>query len=410
MAETPFLPLKGIRVVDFATLAAGPACAKMLADYGAEDILLESETQLAKAGGSRQNGPPGMSSVNTAYFHNRFNVNKLSLTVDLAQPEGKQLARQLISISDVFIANRLTRVLKQFELTYEALREIRPDIIYLTMPTMGADAPRSFYSGVSWGIQAMAGLDMISGYPDMPPSSPSPLSHPDVSCNPLHAVVAILAALRHRRRTGQGQMIELAQYESSINWTGPAILQRTVNGTLMGRPANHDAAAAPHDVYRCRGEEQWCAIEVSSEEQWPALCHVIGRSDAVDDPRFASLAQRRQHTAELRTLIEAWTAVQDVDQVMLRLQGAGVPCAALNNHDRLLNHDPQLRARGLWTDAPHPELGTTLIERWGFNLSADPPPSRRAPLLGEHNDYVLQELIGLSEDEVNMHLVSDVLR
>src|SRR5580700_3852792 len=123
MAEAPFLPLKGVRVVDFATLAAGPACAKMLADYGAEDILLESETQLAKAGGSRQNGPPGMSPVNTAYFHNRFNPNKLSLTVDLARPEGKRIARELISISDVFVANRLTRVLRQFELTYEAVRE-----------------------------------------------------------------------------------------------------------------------------------------------------------------------------------------------------------------------------------------------------------------------------------------------
>src|ERR1700674_2833568 len=147
MAETPFQPLKGIRVVDFASLAAGPACAKMLADYGAEDILLESETQLAKSGGSRQAGPPGMSPVNTAYFHNKFNPNKLSFSVDLARPEGKRLVRELVSISDVFIANRLPRVLKQFDLTYEALREIRPDIIYLTMPTMGSNAPRSFYSG-----------------------------------------------------------------------------------------------------------------------------------------------------------------------------------------------------------------------------------------------------------------------
>ena len=410
MAAAPFLPLKGIRVVDFATLAAGPACAKMLADYGAEDVLLESETQLAKAGGSRQNGPPGMSPVNTAYFHNRFNPNKMSLTVNLAQPEGKRIVRQLIAISDVFIANRLNRVLQQFDLTYEALRAIRPDIIYLTMPTMGANAPRSFYSGVSWGIQAMAGLDMISGYPDRPPSSPSPLSHPDVSCNPLHAVVAILAALRHRRRTGQGQKIELAQYESSINWTGPAVLQYTVNGTLMGRPANHSASAAPHDVYRCRGEEQWCAIEVSSDDQWSALCRVVGREDATNDPRFATLAARRAHTDELRTLIEAWTSLQDVDATMLALQAAGVPCGALNNHDRLLNHDPQLRERGLWTELPHPELGSTLIERWGFKLSEDPPPARRAPLLGEDNDYVLQGLIGLSEEEVNMHLVSDVLR
>jgi len=410
MGEIPFQPLRGIRIVDFTTLAAGPACAKMLTDYGAETILLESESQIAKSAGSRQSGPPGMSPVNTAYFHNKFNTNKLSLTVDLARPEGKRIARELISISDVFIANRLPRVLAQFELTYEHLRELRPEIVYLTMPTMGSNAPRSFYSGVSWGIQAMAGLDAISGYPDLPPSSPSPFSHPDVSCNPLHAAVAILAALRHRRRTGQGQMIELAQYESSICWTGPAILQYTANGSVMERPGNRDAGAAPHDVYRCRGEDQWCAIAVSSDTQWRALCQVIGREDAAVEPQYVTLAARKQHEPELRGLIEAWCTPRDADEVMLALQSAGVPCAVLNNADRLLNHDPQLRERRLWTETAHPELGTALVEGWGFKFPGEPQTSRRAPLLGEHNDYVLQDLIGMSEEEVNRHLVGDVLR
>jgi benzylsuccinate CoA-transferase BbsF subunit len=275
---------------------------------------------------------------------------------------------------------------------------------------MGSNAPRSFYSGVSWGIQAMAGLDMISGYPDRPPSSPSPLSHPDVSCNPLHAVIAILAALRHRRRTGRGQMIELAQYESSICWTGPAVLQHTANGTVMERPANHFPNAAPHDVYRCRGEEAWCAIGVFSDEQWRALCGIMGRPRLSRDERYATLPGRKEHESELRDLIEAWTTKHDADEVMLVLQRAGVPCATLNDHDRMLNHDPQLRERGLWIEAEHPELGTTLIERWGFKLSQEAAAPRRAPLLGEHNDYVFQDLIGMTEDEVNMHLVGDVFR
>jgi benzylsuccinate CoA-transferase BbsF subunit len=313
-------------------------------------------------------------------------------------------------ISDVFIANRLPRVLEQFDLTYEAMSRLRPDIIYLAMPTMGSNAPRSFYSGVSWGIQAMAGLDAISGYPDLPPSSPSPFSHPDVSCNPLHAVTAILAALRHRGRTGQGQQIELAQYESSICWTGPAILQYTVNGRLMERPANRDPGAAPHDVYRCRGEDEWCAVAVTSDQQWVALCSVINRMDAAGDPRYATHLARKQHEQELRELVEAWTAERDADDVMLELQRAGVPCAALNNADRLLNRDPQLRERGLWSETPHPELGTALVEGWGFELSRDRPAANRAPLLGEHNDYVLQDLVGMSEEEVNRHLVGDILR
>jgi benzylsuccinate CoA-transferase BbsF subunit len=275
---------------------------------------------------------------------------------------------------------------------------------------MGSGAPRSFYSGVSWGIQAMAGLDAISGYPDLPPSSPSPFSHPDVSCNPLHAAVAILAALRHRRRTGRGQKIELAQYESSICWTGPAILNYTVTGRLMERPGNRDAGSAPHDVYRCQGDDAWCAIAVTSDQQWQALCRVIGREDAAADGRFASFEGRQNHAQELREILEAWTATRNAGDVMKTFQSHGVPCAALNNADRLINQDPQLRERGLWTETSHPELGTALIEGWGFSFPDGQALSRRAPLLGEHNDYVLQDLIGMSEDEVNQHLVQDVLR
>ena len=256
----------------------------------------------------------------------------------------------------------------------------------------------------------MAGLDTISGYPDLPPGSPSPFSHPDVSCNPLHAAVAILAALRHRRRTGSGQKIELAQYESSICWTGPAILHYTVTGQLVERPGNRDAGAAPHDVYRCQGDDAWCAVAVSTDDQWQALCRVIGREDAAADARFANLEARQAHVQELRQFIEGWTATRSADDVMVALQARGVPCVALNNADRLINHDPQLRERGLWTETPHPELGSALIEGWGFQFPEGQKPSRRAPLLGEHNDYVLQDLIGMSEDEVNQHLVQDVLR
>jgi benzylsuccinate CoA-transferase BbsF subunit len=405
-----FRPLSGVRIVDFTTLAAGPACAKLLTDFGAETVLLESESQIAKSVGSRQVGPPGISPVNTGYFHNKFNTNKLSLTVDLGTGEGRKIVHDLLRISDVFIANRLPRVLEQFELTYEDIRRFRPDIVYLAMPTMGSGGPRSFYSGVSWGIQAMAGLDAISGYPDLPPSSPSPFSHPDVSCNPLHAAVAILAALRHRRRTGRGQKIELAQYESSISWTGAATLQFTANAELMPRTGNTDPAAAPHDVYRCLGDDAWCAISVRNDEQWSALCRVIDRIDLAQDVRFASLPARQAQSDALREIIESWTSARGPDSVMMAMQAAGVPCAALNNADRLINQDPQLRERRLWTEAPHPELGTALIEGWGFNFPGEVQESKRAPLLGEHNDYVLQDLIGMSEDEVNLRLVQDVLR
>jgi benzylsuccinate CoA-transferase BbsF subunit len=410
MTETR-LPLAGLRVVDFSLLAAGPAASKMLADYGAEVILVESEAAIVSSGGSRQAGPQGLSPINTSYFHNKYNPNKQSVTIDLAQERGREVVKRLVAVSDVFLANRRQSVVDKLGLSYEVLSAVRPELIYLTMPTMGEGGPRSFYGGVSWGIQAMAGLNMISGFADRPPTSPSPYSHPDVSCNPLHAVVAIMAALRHRRRSGRGQRIELAQYESSICWTGPALLQYTVNGTLMERSENRHPSAAPHDVYRCSGEDGWCAISVFTDQQWPALARTIGRPDLVDDPRYATALARKAHESDFRDIIEPWTSTQDRRRVAQTLQAAGVPCGPVNDFDELLHHDPQLRHRQVWTEVEHPELGTALFEDWGFRLSqVSVRPRSRAPLLGEHNDRVLQEILGMSEDEVNELLIEGVLR
>jgi benzylsuccinate CoA-transferase BbsF subunit len=405
------MPLAGLRVVDFSLLAAGPLTSKLLADYGAEVILVESETNIASSGGSRQAGPPGKSPINTAWFHNKYNPNKLSVTIDLSLPEGQEVMHRLVAISDVFIANRRAQVLEKLGVGYEALKKVRPDLIYLTMPTMGEGGKRSFYGGVSWGIQAMAGVNMISGLPDRMPTSPSPYSHPDVSCNPLHAVVSILAALRHRRRTGEGQMIELAQYESTICWTGPAILQYTANNTLMPRTANRHPLAAPHEVYQCLGDDKWCAISVFTDEQWRGLCATIGQPQLADDPAFATLSARQANEEQLRGPIEAWTSERTAEEVTAQLQRAGVPSGPVNNFEQLLRVDPQLKERQLWTEVEHPELDTALIERWGFRLSrgAAAPPLR-APLLGEHNDLVFQEIVGLSEDEINDYIVQDVFR
>jgi benzylsuccinate CoA-transferase BbsF subunit len=276
---------------------------------------------------------------------------------------------------------------------------------------MGAGGPRSFYGGVSWGIQAMAGLNALSGFRDRPPVSPSPFSHPDVSCNPIHAMVAILAALRHRRRTGRGQMIELAQYESSIAWTGPALLQYTANGTLMEQAENRSPAAAPHDVFRCRGEDRWCAIAVSTDAQWRALCQVIGRPELVDDARYATLLARKANEADFKAIVEPWTTLRDASDVMVRLQSAGVPCGTVDDSEMLLRGDPQLAHRQYFREVEHPELGTAVVEGWGVRLSRAPAAAPvRAPLLGEHNDYVFQQVLGMSEDEVDMFIVDEVLR
>lgn len=407
--EKPRLPLAGIRVTDFTTVAAGPIVTKLLADYGAEVILIESETQLAASGGNRQDGPAGTSPVNTSYFHNKYNSNKLSLTLDLSSESGRRIMKQVLSISDLFVANRVPQVLKRFELNYEAISSIRPDIIYVNMPMMGSSGPRSSYSGPGWAVGAMAGINAISGYPDLPPSSPSPWAHSDVSSNPLHTLVAILAALRHRRKTGRGQMIELSQYESTVSWTGPAVLHYTVNGKNLARNANRHPGACPHDVYRTKGEDAWCAVCVFNDEQWQALCMTIGRPDLVNSPDFATLLDRKQHEEALREVFEAWTLQRTPEECMTALQDAGVPCSVLNNFEGLLHQDPQLRARRMWSEVQHPELGTTLFENWGFRLSRSQPRVARAPLLSEQNDYVLQDVLGSSEETVNHYIVEGVL-
>lgn len=405
------LPLAGIRVTDFAQMAAGPAASKMLADYGAEVIMVESADYIEVGGGSRRSGPQGTTSVNGGWFHNKFNTNKLSITVNLRSPEGMGVLRRLISVSDIFIANRRPQVLERLGLTYDALRAMQPPLIYVTMPMMSHEGPRNFYSASSWQTQAMAGLNMISGFTDRPPTSPSPYSHPDVSCNPLHAATAILAALRHRRRTGQGQRIEVSQYESAICWTGTAVLQYTANGTLQDRSENRHRSAAPHDVFRCQGDDSWCAISVFSDVQWRALCEAIGRPELAGDPASATLLVRKAHEEDLRAIIELWTSQRMAEEVTERLQQLGVPCYRLNNLEQLLRGDPQLKERALWCEVEHPEFGTLLNEGWGFRLPKTPyAERRRAPLLGEHNAYVFGRIIGMSEDEIDAYSTAGVLR
>lgn len=403
-------PFAGVRVVDFSGHIAGPAATKMLADYGAEIVLVESEVYLSTSGGSRHVGPPGQSPVNTAYMHNSFNPNKLSVTVNLTHAEGRAVVRQLIAISDVIIFNRLHEFLRKYELTYEQVHELRPDIIYVSMPTMGEGGPKSFYKGVGHTIQAMAGLNMLPGFPDRPPVSPGNFAYPDCSSNPLQASVAILAALHYRSRTGRGQFIELSQHEATVCWTGEAVLQYTANGSVKERSANRVPEAAPHDVFRCRGEDRWCAISVSSDEQWRALCQIMERCELEDHPDYATLLGRKAHEDELRGIVEAWTSERVAEDVMEPLQAAGVPCAALNDVERLVRQDPQLRERRQWAEVEHPELGKTLVDTWGFRFSGLTPKTRRAPLLGEHNDYVFLDLLGLAEEGVNEFMVEGIFR
>ncbi|MBI3954025.1 MAG: CoA transferase [Chloroflexi bacterium] len=401
-------PLEGIRVADFGWRAVAPIAARMLAWYGAEVIHIESYTRLC---GMRQSGPfpPGTeTSLNTSGFFNNFNCSKLAVTLNLATSEGIKVAKGLIKISDVVVENFSGGVMEKLGLGYRDLAQIRPDVILVSHSLMGTSGPWRRVSGHGPNVQAMAGLDHITGYPDRDPIG-SGVSHTDYTINPHHSAFAILAALHHRRLTGRGQYIDLAQYESVINATGPMMLEYFANGRVPGRAGNRHPAAAPHGVYRCRDENTWCAITVFADEEWQRLCQAIGRPELARDPRFDCLECRQANEDALDRTLEAWTSQRTPGEVMEQLQRCGVAAGAVQHAGDLLTRDPQLRARGHYHYPDHPEAGRRAYDGPPFKLSAAPARVERAPLLAEHNDYLYRELLNLTEETITDYIVQGVI-
>lgn len=401
------LPLKGVRIADFTWFGAGPMGTRPLAHYGAEVIIIESESR----GGLRHSPPfrdnkPG---INLSGFFNDFNSGKLSITLNMNHPKGVELAKRLICISDVVVNNFSPGVMDKWGLSYEALKEINPAIIMAEMPVAGRTGPYRSMIGFGATIECFAGLNHLTGYPDRPPTG-TEINYPDYASNPYHLLFGILAALHYRNRTGKGQYIEVAQLESTVSVMETFILDYTVNGRVQSRTGNKVPYAAPHGVYRCMGEDRWCAIAATSEEEWHAFCHVLGEPEWVKDPRFATLAGRKQHEEELDQLVEGWTKKHTAEEAMELLQKSNVPAGVVQNIADMVNHDPQLRERGFFVPLEHPEGGLTLYDGIVAKLSATPGVIQRpAPCLGEHNDYVFREILGLSESEIDQFIVEKVI-
>ncbi len=405
------LPLEGIRVIEFTILAAGPVAGKVLADFGAQSIVVETRSYIRARDGSRT-PPPGArdaTSLNLGHFFNKFNAGKMSLTINLRQENGVEVIKRLIAKSDVVVDNFTPQVMERRGLGYDELVKIKPDIIMLRMPTMGTGGPYRHHRSTSWNLLALAGLDYASGPADRPPICPSTISLPDVSCNPLHGATAVLAALHYRAKTGKGQLIELSQYESALATTETINFGYLVNRQLPPRQGNRLGYTAPHGAYRCLGEDRWCAIAVFTQKEWEALCHAIGRDDLLTNERFSTLLNRLRNADELDRSIEEWTKQRTAEEVMLHLQQAGVAAGIVNNVEDLVRKDPQLKAREHWQIVDHPEAGKILTEGWGFRFSAMVARSERPPLLGENNDYILGEILGMSEDEINQLIVEGVV-
>ncbi|MBI4233517.1 MAG: CoA transferase [Chloroflexi bacterium] len=408
MSASP-LPLEGVRVTDFTWVLAGPYAKKLLADFGA--LVIKDEDREGRDLARRLPPFPGrQEGVNRSGYYNNLNRNKLSISLNLRDPRGQETARSLAAISDLVIENFSAGVMERLGLDYPSLRRVKPDIVYVSMAGLGQQGPWRNY--VSYGpiIQALSGLTFLTGYPDRMPTGVG-YSYADF-VGGLNGAYAALAALHHRRRTGRGQYIDLSQLEAACTFVGPGLLDWLVNRRPQQRTANHLAhiPAAPHGVYRCRGDDRWCAISVFTQGQWQALCTVMGNPEWCQEERFGTPLERVKHQGELDRLLEGWASARTAEEVAEALQAAGVPAAPVQSAREMLEEDPQLKARGFYVGLEHPELGRRLFEGTPLRFTrTEGGPRQAAPLLGQHNDLVYSSLLGLPEEQLNQLIVDEVV-
>lgn len=391
--------LEGLRIADFTWWGVGPYITKLFGAMGAQVIRIESLHRIDPIRTAHPFKPGQFLGINQSGYWNNFNPCKLSVTLNLSLPKGVEIAKRLIMISDIVADNFTPRVMPKLGLDYEELLKMKPSLILLSMPVMGRGGPRTNFAAFGHQIAGLAGLNSISGFPGRPPSGTgNALS--DFGINPYQAATALLAALHHRNKTGEGQFIELAQYEATTCVLETAILDYTMNNRIQGPNANRLPYAAPHGAYRCKGEERWCVIAVFTDEEWTAFCNVLGNPPWTKEERFATLLARKKNEDELDRLVEEWTRERIPEEVMALMQHAGVAAGVVQNTEDLLVRDPQMKAREFYQVREHPEIGTVTYDGLQYKFSATPGEIWRAPLLGEHSEYVYRELLAMSDEEI----------
>lgn len=399
------LLLQGIRIADFGRLVAVPFATQVLGWLGAEVILVESRRHM-----THRILPPfaeATAGVNRSGAFNLFNANKLSLTLNLHTREGIELAKRLTAMSDVVMENFATGTMEKLGLGYETVRRLKPDIIYLSLSAFGRTGPMKDYVGFHSVINLFSGLAAVTGYPGGHPRILGGV-FPDLFSG-CYCLLAVVEALYHRAKTGEGQYIELAMTEALTTLIPEAVADYTLNGREVERVGNRDRDKAPHNVYRCKGDQRWVALSVATEAQWQALCQAAEHPEWATDPRFSEATRRQENQEALDALMETWTRKHESSQVMEMLQRAGVPAAAVLDAGELLR-DPHLRERDFVAWVDHPEVGRRALNTLAWTMDgARPAEYRRAPLLGEHNEYVLRELLELSPEEIHRLKESGVL-
>ena len=379
-------PLAGIRVADFTIHAAGPFCTHLLSQMGAECIKIESRT---RPDAFRK--PHAVYGRMQAATFDQVSANKLSVRLNLKLPEAVALAKRLVAASDVTAESFRPGVMKRLGLDFEALARVKPDLVMLSLSSSGQSGPDSHFAGYAPLFGAWGGLGWMSGYSDGPPVE---MRHVMDHSAGMHAALATLAALHQRRRTGLAQHVDLAAREVASAMIGDALVQASA-GEQPLRPGNADAAMVPHGIYASNRPDRWLTLAVRDQGDWLALQGALGR--ATTDPRFASAAARRAHREAVDELVGAWLRECDADDTARRLQAAGV-CAHVSWNMQDIADDPHLRARGALAEVSAPDIPARLAvgAPARFSVTSDVGIRRLTPTLGQDEDYVYGELLGLS--------------
>ena len=417
----PARPLEGVRVADFSWFGAGPIAGQTLASFGAEVVRVESEARIdslriVEPVALNEDGSKMSDTYNASGYFNNFNAGKLSFLLDLNSERGQEIAYRLVERSDIFLTNFTPRVLEKWNLLYEHVSAANPRIVAGYAPMQGMTGPHRDFLGFGAVLTPITGISELSGFPHHPPIGIG-TNYPDYVVNPGHLAFALLAALRHRDITGEGQLVEMPQIESVVNALAPAILDYTANGVVQTRTGNRNPVAAPHGVFRCvddptseGSEDRWIAIACHTDDHWAATCDAFGQVGSASDPRFATHEARKVNEDALETLVSLWTADRRAEEVMAELQARGVPAGVVQNAQDILDKDPHMRERAYYQYVDHPETGRSAYDGPCARLSETPGFHQwAAPLFGQHTDEVCRRILELSDEEVAALLVEGVL-
>ncbi|MFA5374954.1 MAG: CoA transferase [Dehalococcoidia bacterium] len=394
--KSPRLPLEGVRIADFTWAWAGPYATELLAFLGAEVIKIESSHRPDHA--RIRSLTLGLSTkhLNNSPVFNDLNLNKMSLALDLTKPKAIDIAKKLVAVSDVVAENYRPGVMDKLGLGYDVLKKVKPDIVMLSSSALGSEGPESGYAGFAPTFAALGGAAHLTGYPD---KRPVPLMGSSDLRSASTSAFAILVALYHRARTGEGQYIDLSSTETVAINISDAIIDYMMNGRVAVRKGNRDESLAPHNVYPCKND-RWVSIVIATENEWAAFCAALGNPSWIKEERFSDANSRWLNQDELDKLIGEWTVNYTHYEAMELLQKAGVAAVAALQGVELYS-DPHLKERKVSVDVVHPNVGKRVALGPPWKFSATPAKVKHCgPLLGEHTDYVLGDILGMSKDEI----------